>query len=93
MRTAVEPVTPGAAAEGRTYVRLRVVDRNGSPVAGATITPSLSIELQRSHAHVADTLTPAALASAGASLVAVASDVRLLADGFAAAASALSVER
>ncbi|MEO0426110.1 MAG: aldolase/citrate lyase family protein [Pseudomonadota bacterium] len=37
--------------------------------------------------------TPAALASAGASLVAVASDVRLLADGFAAAASALSVER
>ncbi|MEM9381133.1 MAG: sigma factor-like helix-turn-helix DNA-binding protein, partial [Planctomycetota bacterium] len=63
VRTAVEPVTPGAAAEGRTYVRLRVVDRNGSPVAGATITPSLSIELQRSHAHVADTLTPAALAS------------------------------
>ncbi|MEO1276933.1 MAG: aldolase/citrate lyase family protein [Pseudomonadota bacterium] len=36
---------------------------------------------------------PAALAAAGASLIAIASDVRLLADGFAGAASALSVER
>lgn len=36
--------------------------------------------------------SPAALAAAGASLIATASDVRLLADGFAAATSALTVE-
>ncbi|MEM6674181.1 MAG: RNA polymerase sigma factor [Planctomycetota bacterium] len=62
-RTPVEAVASPGAADGRTYVRLRVVDRGGSPVAGARITPSLSIEMQRSHQHVADSLTPTALAS------------------------------
>lgn len=63
-RTPGAPVVPAASpGDGRTHVRLRVVDRSGAAVAGARVTPSLSNELQRSHDHLATSLTPAALAS------------------------------